>query len=82
MKRINRHTHPGNTGRIEVMQALSVLRNRAMNTMEQTSHVIATSLENMSQAGKGSLPTIVNLKRSPEVPRKRGQNVCDLGSEP
>ena len=37
--------------------------------MEQTAQVVATSIENLSQAGKGALPSISNLKR--RVQRKR-----------
>ena len=63
VRRINGHTHPGDAAKIEVLQALSVLRERSINTLEQTAQVVATSIENLSQAGQGALPSIRNLKR-------------------
>ena len=44
VKRINRHTHPGDASRIEVLRSLSVLRHRAVNTMEQTAQVFVAIL--------------------------------------
>ena len=85
VRRINTHTHPGDASKIEVLQALTILRNRAANTIEQTAQVVATSIENLSQAGKGALPSMKNLKR--RVQRKRvlvaagpanPQNLVDL----
>ena len=62
IRRINRHTHPGDASKVEVLQALSILRDRSINTMEQTAQVVATSIENLSQAGKGALPSVRNFK--------------------
>ena len=43
---------------IEVMQAMTVLRHRSINTLDQTSHVITASLQNLSQAGQGAMPAM------------------------
>ena len=48
---------------------MTVLRNRSINTLDQTCQVIAASIENLSQAGQGAMPTMYCLKRS--VQRKR-----------
>ena len=85
VRRVNRHTHPEDASKIEVLQALSVLRNRSVNTLEQTAQVVATSIENLSQAGKGALPSIKNLKRRVQGKRvvaaagpANPQNLVDL----
>ena len=69
VKRINQHTHPGDATKIEVMEALTVLRDRAVNTLDQTAQVVSASLRNLSQAGQGALPAMYSLKRT--VQRKR-----------
>ena len=51
------------------MQALTVLRDRAVNTLDQTAQVVAESLQNLSQAGQGSMPAMYSLKRT--IQRKR-----------
>lgn len=48
---------------------MTVLRNRSVNTQEQTSQVIAASIQNLSQAGQGAMPAMYSLKRT--VQRKR-----------
>ena len=68
-RRINEHSHPGDATKIEVMQALTVLRDRAVNTLDQTAQVVAASLQNLSQAGQGSMPAMYSLKRT--IQRKR-----------
>ena len=69
VRRINQHSHPGDASKVEVLQSMSVLRHRAINTMEQTAQVLAASVENLSQAGQGAMPSMSNLKRI--VQRKR-----------
>ena len=69
IRSINDHTHPGDATKIEVMEALTVLRDRAVNTLDQTAQVVSTSLRNLSQAGKSALPAMYSLKRT--VQRKR-----------
>ena len=69
VKRVNQHTHPGDATKIEVMEALTVLRDRAVNTLDQTAQVVSASLRNLSQAGQGALPAMYSLKRT--VQRKR-----------
>ena len=69
VKRINQHTHPGDATKIEVMEALTVLRDRAVNTLDQTAQVVSASLRNLSQAGQGALPAMYSLKRT--VQRER-----------
>ena len=54
---------------MEVLGAMTVLRDRAVNTMDQTAQVVAASLRNLSQAGQGALPAMYSLKRT--VQRKR-----------
>ena len=48
---------------------MTVLRNRSVNTQDQTSQVIAASIQNLSQAGQGALPAMYSLKRT--IQRKR-----------
>ena len=43
---------------------MTVLRNRSVNTQDQTSQVIAALLQNLSQAGQGALPAMYRLKRT------------------
>ena len=74
IRRINNHTHPGDATKIEVMEALTVLRDRAVNTLDQTAQVVAASLRNLSQAGQGALPAMYSLKRT--VQRKRVAQVA------
>ena len=57
---INQHSLPGDVSKMEVLQSMSVLRHRAINTMEQTAQVLAASMENLSQAGQGAMPSISN----------------------
>ena len=69
VRRINDHTHSGDATKIEVMQAMTVLRQRSVNTLDNTSQVIAASIRNLSQAGQGALPAMYSLKRT--IQRKR-----------
>ena len=64
VRRINQHSHPGDASKMEVLKSMSVLRHRAINTMEQTAQILAASVENLSQAGQGAMPSISNLKRT------------------
>ena len=48
---------------------MTVLRDRSINTQDQTSQVIAASIRNLSRAGQGALPAMYSLKRT--VQRKR-----------
>ena len=56
------------------MEALTVLRDRAVNTLDQTAQVVSASLRNLSQAGQGALPAMYSLKRT--VQRKRVAQVA------
>ena len=69
VRRINEHTHHGDASKIEVLKAMTVLRDRSINTQDQTSQVIAASIQNLSRAGQGALPAMYSLKRT--VQRKR-----------
>ena len=59
---------------MEVLQALTVLRHRALTTIAQTTQVISASIDNLSQASQGSLPSLRNLKRT--VQRQRVANAA------
>ena len=48
---------------------MTVLRQRSVNTLDNTSQVIAASIRNLSQAGQGALPAMYSLKRT--IQRKR-----------
>ena len=37
---------------------MTVLRHRSINTLDQTSQVIAASLQNLSQTGQGAMPAM------------------------
>ena len=69
VRRINQHSHPGDASKMEVLRSLTVMRQRAVNTTEQVSQVLAASIENLSQPGRGALPAVSNLKRA--IRRKR-----------
>ena len=64
VNRINTHTHPGDPTRMEVLRTLTMMRNRASNSVEQTAQVLAASIENLTGAGKGAMPSVANLKRT------------------
>ena len=64
IRRINQHSHPGDASKMEVLRSLTVMRQRAVNTTEQALQVLAASIENLLQAGRGALPAISNLKRA------------------
>lgn len=64
VRRINQHTHPGSAANVEVMGAMTALRDRAANTQDQTARVVSFATDNLSQAAHGALPKIDNMKRT------------------
>ena len=71
-KRVNTHTHPGDAAKVEVLNAMTILRNRATNTQDQTARVVAVATDNLTQAAQGALPRLDHMKRT--VRRKRVAN--------
>ena len=69
VRQINQHTQLGDATKMEVLRTLKVMSNRASNSMEQTAQVVAASIGNLTQAAKGAMPSVSNLKRT--IQRKR-----------
>ena len=76
LRRINDNTHSDDATKIEVMQVMTVLRQSSVNTLDNTSQVIAASIRNISQAGQGALPAMYSMKRT--IQRKRVALVAAL----
>ena len=63
--RTNEHNHPPNASGIEASVALADLKEKVMNAAESSSRaLIAETVANLSEYGKGSLPQLSLVSRS------------------
>ena len=69
--RTNEHTHVGDARRSEVIKFRAAVKERAQTTEETPQQILADSVQNLSDAASGSLPSLNDMRRG--IRRNRQQ---------
>jgi len=82
---IGGHSHAGNPGRREVLEALDRVRERAVNSQENSNQVVRNCVQNISRGARAQLPSNELMKQMVRRKRKQEnqappapQNLADL----
>jgi len=73
LKNLGEHNHDSNAAKIEVVRTVTALKRRAIDTNEGTAQVINHTVQNLSQAVQGQLPSGYALKKTVRRQRVREQ---------